>query len=194
MSTRLSTSDSSEPALQGVHPVDAGSEAQDLPPSSRLQIIGKMKDTLAGRVMGTLMADGSDPTAVEALMTAAKEAGMSVKLIAPKVGAAKLADGVLLAVDGQLAGMPSVMFDAVAILLSEDGAKRLSTESAAIDFVRDAFGHIKALAVDRGGQVLIQAAGIRPDTGVVAADDVDAFLTAAKTRQWERERTVRTLA
>ncbi len=167
---------------------------QDFPPSPALQIIGKMKDTLAGRVIGILVADGSDRTAVEALMAAAIGAGASVKIVAPKVGGAKLADGALLAVDGQLAGTPSVLFDAVAILLSEDGARRLSTESAAIDFVRDAFGHLKALAIDRGGQVLLQAAGIRPDAGVITADDVAAFLAVAKTRQWDREKTVRTLA
>ena len=167
---------------------------QNFPPSPALQIIGKMKDTLAGRVIGILVADGSDRTAVEALTTAVVGAGASVKIVAPKIGGTKFADAELLAVDGQLAGTPSVLFDAVAILLSEDGAKRLSTESAAIDFVRDAFGHLKALAVDRGGQVLLQAAGIRPDAGVIAAADAAAFLAAAKTRQWDREKTVRTLA
>ena len=172
----------------------AAAPVQDLPPSPALQIIGKMKDTLAGRSIGILVADGSERTAVEALMGAAIRAGASVKIVAPKVGGAKLADGVLLAADGQLAGTPSVLFDAVAILLSEDGAKRLSAEAAAIDFVRDAFGHLKAMAIDRGGQVLLQAAGIRPDAGVVTADDVTAFLAAAKTRQWDREKTVRTLA
>ena len=52
----------------------------------------------------------------------------------------------------------------------------------------------QALAIDRGGQVLLQSAGIRPDAGVVTADDVAAFLAAAKTRQWDREKTVGTLA
>jgi catalase len=172
----------------------AAMPVQDFPPSPALQIIGKMKDTLAGRVIGILLADGSERAAVEALTAAATAAGASVKIVAPKVGGAKLADGELLPADGQLAGTPSVMFDAVAILLSEDGAKRLSTESAAIDFVRDAFGHLKALAIDRGGQSLLQAAGIQPDAGVVAVDDVAAFIAAAKTRQWDREKTVRTLA
>jgi len=32
-----------------------------------------------------------------------------------------------------------VLFDAVAVILSDEGAKALSMESAAIDFVRDAF-------------------------------------------------------
>ncbi|HSO24389.1 MAG TPA: hypothetical protein VLT81_15895, partial [Chondromyces sp.] len=47
--------------------------------------------------------------------------------------------GTMLPADGQLAAMPSVLFDAVAVILSDEGAKALSKESAAIDFVRDAF-------------------------------------------------------
>ncbi len=96
--------------------------------------------------------------------------------------------------DGQLAGTPSVFFDAVAVLLSDEGAKKLSTEAAAIDFVRDAFGHLKAIAVDAGGAKLLAAAGIAADAGVVEARDTKAFLRAAKTRKWDREPTVRTLA
>ena len=61
-------------------------------------------------------------------------------------GGANLADGSLMAADGQLAGTPSVLFDAVAVVLSDDGAKTLALESAAIDFVRDAFGHLKRSA------------------------------------------------
>jgi hypothetical protein len=53
---------------------------------------------------------------------------------------------------GQLAGTPSVLFDAVAIVLSDEGAKELSLESAAVDFVRDAFGHLKAIAADQGAE------------------------------------------
>ena len=99
-----------------------------------------------------------------------------------------------LKVDGQLAGTPSVLFDAVAVVLSDEGAKTLSMESAAIDFVRDAFGHLKAIAADKGGQMLLKAANVEQDAGVVDAKDKDAFITAAKTRQWTREKSVRTLA
>ena len=67
-------------------------------------------------------------------------------------------------------------------------------ESAAIDFVRDAFGHLKAIAVDKGGQALLRTANIAQDAGVVDANDKNAFITAAKTRQWGREKSVRTLA
>jgi catalase len=122
------------------------------------------------------------------------EAGAGVKIVAPKVGGAKLADGSMLAADGQLAGTPSVLFDAVAVILSNEGANMLSMESAAIDFVRDAFGHLKAIAVDEGGRALLEKANVETDDGVVDAKDRTAFIAAAKTRQWDREKSVRMLA
>jgi catalase len=167
---------------------------KDMPPSPAIQIIGKMKDTLEGRTIGVLVADGSDAAAIKSLTKAANDAGATVKIIAPKVGGTKLANGARIAADGQLAGTPSVVFDAVGIILSDAGAKVLSTESAAIDFVRDAFGHLKAIGVDAGGAALLKAARIGRDAGVVDASDPKAFIAAAKTRQWEREASVRTLA
>jgi len=162
--------------------------------SPALQIIGKMKDTLQGRAIGILIADGSNGALVKKIKKAAIEAGAAVKIVAPKVGGAKLADGSMMPADGQLAGMPSVLFDAVAIILSDGGAKALSLESAAIDFVRDAFGHLKAIAADEGAQTLLKVANIRNDAGVVSAKNLTAFIAAAKTRQWGREKSVRTLA
>ncbi|MHB8828690.1 MAG: catalase [Syntrophales bacterium] len=174
-------------------PVNA-SPVQEMEPSPALQIIGKMKDTLMGRAIGILIADGSDGAVIKKIKKAATNAGATVKIVAPKVGGAKLADGSMLAVDGQLAGTPSVLFDAVAVILSDKGAKALSMESAGIDFVRDAFGHLKAIAVDKGGKALLKMANVGKDAGVMDANDKDAFIAAAKTRQWKREKSVRTLA
>jgi catalase len=162
--------------------------------SPALQIIGKMKDTLQGRSIGILIADGSDGATIKKITKAATDAGATVKIVAPKVGGAKLADGSMLAADGQLAGTPSVIFDAVAVVLSDEGVKALSMEGAAIDFVRDAFGHLKAIAVDKGGQALLKIANVGQDAGIVDANDKDAFIAAAKTRLWDREKSVRTLA
>lgn len=167
---------------------------QEMKPSPALQIIGKMKDTLMGRAIGILIANGSDGAVVEKIKKAATDAGATVKIVSPKVGAVKLDTGLMLAVDGQLAGSPSVLFDAVAVILSAEGAKTLSMESAAIDFVRDAFGHLKAIAVDNGGQALLKIANVGQDAGVVDANNQEAFIAAAKTRQWNREKSVRTLA
>ncbi|MEO8900360.1 MAG: catalase [Polyangiaceae bacterium] len=172
----------------------AAKAVTDMALSPALQIIGKMKKTLEGRCVGILIADGSDAKLIKALTQAVTSAGATAKIVAPKVGGAKLSDGSHLAADGQLAGTPSVIFDAVAIVLSNASAALLSKEGAAIDFMRDAFGHLKAIALDAGGLTVLAAAGIARDAGVFDATNSKAFVEAAKTRQWPREASVRTLA
>ena len=167
---------------------------QEMPLSPALQTIGKMKDTLQGRSIGILIADGSDVTVINNLKKAVIKAGASVKIIGPKIGGAKLSDGSMLHVDGQLAGTPSVLFDAVAIILSLEGAKALSMEAAAIDFIRDAYGHLKAIGADMGGEVLVKSGNIVADVGVLNLSVIDGFISAAKIRQWDREKLIRSLA
>jgi len=166
---------------------------KDLELSPALQIIGKMKDTLEGRCVGILINDGSDGKTIAAIKKAVLGAGATVKIVSPKVGGAKLADGSVLPADGQLAGTPSILFDAVAVVLSESGAQMLFGEAAAIDFIRDAFGHLKAIAIDKGGQALLQRSGVVPDAGVIDASEIDLFIAMAKTRQWAREPSIRSL-
>ena len=181
----------------GIHPLPAAAPtavpAKDQPPSPALQLIGKMRNTLKGRSVGILLADGSDGATVTALRKAAEAAGATVKIVAPKVAGVTLADGKRLAADGQLAGTPSVLFDAVAIVLSDEGGRQLAREAAAVDFVRDAYGHLKAIASDAGARPLLKAAGVGKDAGMLDAADSKAFIQAAGTRQWAREAKVRTL-
>ena len=166
---------------------------QDLDLSPALRIIDRMRDTLEGRCIGILVHDGSDGASVRALRKAAESAGAMVRIVAPKLGGATLGNGEKLAADGQLAGTPSAVFDAVAVVLSTDAGKQLARESAAVDWVRDAYGHLKAIAVDAGARVLLKAGGIGSDAGIVEAGDTKAFIAAAKTRQWDREKRVRAL-
>ncbi len=166
----------------------------DMPPSPALQIIGKAKHLLEGRCVGILVDDGSDATTVRALRKAATDAGAMVKIVAPRIGGAKLSDNKGIAANGQLAGTPSVVFDAVAVVLSSAAGKALAKEAAAVDWVRDAYGHLKAIAFDEGAQPLLQAGGVAKDAGVLKAANVSAFLEAVATRQWDREPKLRTLA
>lgn len=166
-------------------------KVQDLPASKALQTIGKMKDTLQGRCVGILVADGSDFSLINEITKASTKAGASVKIIGPKIGGVKLSDGTMHPVDGQLAGTPSVLFDAIAIILSAEGEIKLSKEAAAVDFVRDAYGHLKAIALDKGGESLFNKANLSADKGVINATHIDAFISESKTRQFEREKSVR---
>ncbi|MGO3127079.1 MAG: catalase [Luteimonas sp.] len=173
---------------------EARVQPQDMAVSPALRIIDRMRDTLQGRCVGILVHDGSDAATVKALRRAAEGAGAMVKIVAPRLGGAKLSDGKRLPADGQLAGTPSTVFDAVALVLSAEAGKQLSREAAAVDWARDAFGHLKAIAADAGAQAVLKAGGIARDAGVLDAADTKGFITQAKTRQWDREKKVRMLA
>ena len=170
-------------------------EPQDMKPSPALRVIGKYKPTLKGRAVGILVTDGADWKIINAVKTAAEDAGATVKIVAPKIGGVTLKNGKLLKADGQLAGTPSVIFDAVALVLSKDGCEMLLNEGAAIDFAKDAFGHLKAIGYTAEAQPLLDKAGVQPDAGIIALAAAPAdFITAAATRQWDREPSVRILA
>ncbi|QBX38616.1 catalase [Brevundimonas sp. S30B] len=167
----------------------------DLDASPALRIVGKYPDTLEGRKVAILVADESDGAVVEAVRKAVEGDGGSVFIVAAKIGGAKLKDGSTLAADGQLAGSPSVLFDAVAIVLSDEGCAMLLKEGAAVDFAKDAFGHLKAIGHTPQAQPLLDKAGVEPDDGVVdLSGKADGFIEPARTRQWDREPKVRMLA
>ncbi|MEN5229167.1 catalase [Brevundimonas naejangsanensis] len=173
----------------------AAAEPIDLEPSPAVRLIGKYPDSLKGRKVGVLVTDGADGALVAAVQDAAKAAGAAVEIIAPKRGGATLKDGSMLKADHQLAGAPSVLFDAVALVLSADGCQQLLTEGAAVDFAKDAFGHLKAIGHTPEAQPLLDKAGVEADAGVVdLSNGADAFIQPAATRQWDREPKVRTLA
>jgi catalase len=170
-------------------------EPFDMAPSPALRIVGKYPETLNGRTVGVLVTDGADGGVVSALVKAAAAEGASVKIVAPKVGGVTLADGKRLPADAQLAGAPSVVFDAVALVLSEDGCAALLKDSAGVDFVSNAFVHLKAIGYTQAAQPLLDRAGVTPDAGVVALSrEPEDWLAAARTRQWDREPKVRMLA
>ena len=87
-------------------------------------------------------------------------------LVAPKVGGTTLSDGSKRKADGQLAGTPSQIFDAVAIVLSAEGCAMLLKQGAAVQFAMDAFGHLKAVGASAAAQPLLDKAGVEKDEGV----------------------------
>jgi catalase len=163
----------------------------DMKASPSLSIVEKMKATLAGRKVGILFDEGSSKTDIDRIKAEVAAAGGTAMLIAPKVGGIKVKGGTLKA-DGQLAGTPSVLVDAIALVLTRDAAEKLANEGAAVDFVRDAFGHLKAIGCSEEAAPLLQAAGVDRDAGVTGLDG--RFVEAATKRYFDREPKVRTLA
>ena len=165
----------------------------DLPASDALSIVKKMKSGLSTKVIGCLVADGTDAAEVLAVKEAAHKLGAHVKIVAPKIGGATAADGRTIQADFQLAGGPSVLFDTVYVALSKAGAQLLSTEAAAVAWVHDAFAHLKVIGTSSATQSLLDAAGVVADAGVVLGGDPTEYLaTAANGRIYNREPNVRT--
>jgi len=157
----------------------------DMVPSPALSIQKKFEPTLKGRKVGVLFAGGSDSSQIERLCTQIKREGGVAFLVAPTLHGTTLSDGTVLKADGQLSGSPSVLFDAVAIVLSPDAARVLSKNTAAVQFVADAFTHLKAIGHTESASLLLQNANVVIDAGVTSLGP--EFLTAASTRFWERE-------
>jgi catalase len=131
------------------------------------------------------------------LRKAVEKEGAVLAIVAPKIGGVTTAKGAKLPADQSLSGAPSVMFDAVALLLSEEGAAKLAMEAAAIDWLRDAFGHLKVIGHVADAAPVFEKAAVAPDAdegvvGLAERGGIEAFIEAAKQhRIWKREPTLR---
>jgi catalase len=168
----------------------------DLPPSDALSILKNGPLSFKGRKLGILLTDGSDAVLFAALTKALDSAGALFEVIAPKVGGVTLSDGTALAAKHKIDGGPSVLFDAVAVLPSDEGAALLAIDKPAKDFVSDAFAHCKFIGIGAASGPLFDKAGLTEDLDegclpLGSAKDVKAFIAACGTgRYWPRELTV----
>ena len=118
----------------------------DLKPSKALSILLNAHKTFEGRKVGMLVTDGVDANLVGALQKALAKEGATFEVIAPTIAGVKASDGSIIPANQRIDGGPSVLYDAVAVLVSKEGAEMLAKEPAARDFVADAFAHSKFVA------------------------------------------------
>jgi len=169
----------------------------DLPASPKLSIVKNGPESFKGRKLGVLVADGTDAALLAGLEKAAADEGVMVEFVAPQVGDFTDSAGKLHPAQQKVNGGPSVLYDAVAILLSAEGAKLLANEATAKDFVSDAFAHAKFIAHTETAKPLLDKAGVTPDDGVIplkSAKDAAAFIAKCRDlRLWRREAQVHTV-
>jgi catalase len=164
----------------------------DLPPSDALSIVKRISGSFEGRKLGILVTDGAPAALVTALMEAVKGMKAVYEVVAPHIAGAELDDGTIVEAKQKIDGGPSVLYDAVALIVSPEGAKKLSKDKTALDFVNDAFAHGKFIGHTAAAAPLFKKAGIEQgDEGVIllnGAEDVPEFLDACgQLRQWDRE-------
>jgi catalase len=150
-------------------------------------------NSFQGRKVGALVTDGVDSEILQALKTALKDAGAQLEIIAPSVGGVEASDGSWIEAAQKTDGGPSVLYDAVALLPSEDGVKALLKDPAARDFVADAFAHLKFIAYVATALPLVEKAAVSEvlDEGFIelaGPEACGAFLDRCRQlRFWERE-------
>lgn len=167
----------------------------DLPPSPALSILANPPPDFSGRKVGALVTDGSDATLLKALRAALDAEGANLELVAPTIAGVVLSDGESIAVHHALIAGPSVLFDAVAILPSVEGAALLAPFPAARDFLADAFAHCKFIGHVEVAAALFDAAGVPTgDPGFVplrSKADAGKFVASCRAmRFWAREATL----
>jgi len=165
----------------------------DLKPSKALSIIENGPKTFAGRKVGVLVTDGTDRALFDALQAEVEKEGATLEIVAPAVGGVKASDGSVIVAQQKIGGGPSVLYDAVAVIPSEEGCQSLLKNAAAKDFVSDAFAHLKFVGYVDAAMPLFQKAGIAADMDdgfipLAKAKGPAAFVTACrKLRNWTRE-------
>ncbi|MBE3640417.1 catalase [Mangrovicoccus algicola] len=174
-----------EPATPARAPVD-------LKPSDKLSILKNGPSSFKGRKLGILVSDGMDRAVYDALVEAVEAEGGMVEVVAPKVGGVTASDGSKLAANQKIDGGPSVLYDAVAVVVSTQGAAALAGMLPGKQFLSDAFGHSKFIAMTPEAATLLEASGVNgTDEGMMtlrSPADAPAFVKACRAvRFWQRE-------
>lgn len=115
------------------------------------------KDSIVGRKIAFLTADGVDAAALETVRKALEAGGATVKVIAPRIGEVSSAQGQPVKVDYSFPTVSSVIFDAL-FIPGGKAAETLCGNAHAVLFVKEAYKHGKAIAASGEGAVLIAKA------------------------------------
>ena len=165
----------------------------DLAPSTPLSIVENGPERFEGRKLGILITDNGDAALFEGLIAAVEAAGGVVEVIAPKIAGAMLSDGKLRPAQQKIDGGPSVLYDAVALVVSDEGAALLATDAPTRDFISDAFAHCKFIGYSEAAATLLENAGVADalDEGCIALGtkaSAKAFVDQlGRLRVWDRE-------
>lgn len=170
----------------------ARSPRTDLKALRSLSISLNPPASFEGRKVGVIVSDGVNAELLKALRQMLVEEGASLEVVAPKIGGVEASDGEWVEAHQTISGGPSVLYDAVMLMVSDEATVELANDPAARDFVADAFAHAKFIAYLPSVLPLLKATlGDRDlDAGFVRierAKDVTKFVEdCRRLRFWER--------
>ena len=173
-------------------PAEAAAPTRNVEPSPALSILHNGPVSFEGRKVGALVTDGVDSELVNTLRKTLDKEGATLEYIAPTIAGVKASDGSSIEANQTINGGPSVLYDAVALLIAKQGHDQLADNPAARDFVADAFAHAKFIAfTDSAEQFLTTVLGANKlDDGFIQVREnksITKFVQECrKLRFWQR--------
>jgi catalase len=157
--------------------------------------------SIATRRIAILVADGVDGAAAQALHEGLAAEGAVPRYVGIRLGSVRTANGENLEAEVTLETMPSVLFDAVAVLGGKEAVVELGNVGHALEFIKDQYRHAKPILALGEGADLVENAGApahlpsgEPDPGMLIAkhgrarEALPAFIAAiGRHRHHERE-------
>ena len=150
-------------------PCEAAKPTLDLKRSPKLSIIDNNPRLLEGRQFGIVMSDGVKAETFNALLNAISKEKARYKIIAPTISGVRLDDGTKVAVNEQIKGGPSILFDAVVLFVNATDPL-VSNEPKIHEFLNDAYNHFKYIAYSAESASLIK------NNALIKQDDKGLFL------------------
>lgn len=124
-----------------------------------LSIMNSRKDSIIGRYIAVLVADGFESERFLALRDSLIAGGAQVKIIATRLGEVTCKHNHRFHIDYSLLTVGSVMFDAVYVPGGHRSVESLCKNANAVLFVKESYKHGKAVAAsDEGGMLITRAA------------------------------------
>ena len=154
-----------------------------LKPMSSLSILKNGPENFSGRKLGIVIADGADAGVFKNFLSVFKKAGAVVEIITPEVGGVVLSDKSKIAGNQNIDGAPSVLYDAVAVLLGKEKIEKFAKKPELRDFLSDAFAHFN----------VFKKIGLYEDLDggcmkIKSKEDVEKFaIQCGELRFWARE-------
>ena len=177
--------------------------------SAALSMENTRKDTVKGRRVAILAADGVDTEILSRVKQTLTEAGAYVEIISKNKGILNGTNGQEVLVDKNYVTTGSIMYDAVFVSGGNQSVEKLKMQGEALHFVNEAFKHCKPVAaLGEGVDLLVKSSlsGVQladgqsqdhmlSDKGVISARNgasLDTFISEfiqaiSQHRHWERE-------
>ncbi|MGC1182606.1 catalase [Legionella sp.] len=162
----------------------------NLKPSPKLSILKNSLSSFKGRQLGVLIDNQASAFLFKYLQTEAKKTGVDLVVIAPHINGVTLNDGTKIKANQKIGGGPSVLYDAVVILLTNVNSLNVLDKSKVEEYIKDAYLHGKFIGYSEENIPLLNKLELQLDKGMVNFNNPDAipqFLNLCKNiRFWAR--------